>query len=546
MKVRSGASVAGDSATSAVWTLASRVTGFARVLLIGAVLGPSYFGNLFQLGNQLPWLAFDLAIGALLGSLLVPALVRHVSKGDAAAVERIANGFLGLVVTAFAGIVIVVMAASGLIAEGFALPITDAQVHSDFVAAAVPLLLLTAPQLVGYGIAITGQAVQQAMGHYRLPAAASIVENVVVCATLAVFAVVFGFGVELADVTTLHILMLGGGSSLGVVLHAGLQLWGVRSLGIKIRPTAGWRDPDVKSLLRQALPTSGTALLNGCRLITLLTISNTVPGGVVAFQLALNILNVPVALGAKPVVHALLPRLSRAYSSNDTAEFSERYLRGVGFAFLITAPAAAAVVSLGWLVSSGLAVGEMGTDNGRRLLAFGIAGVGGAILGDGLYHLSSAASYSRLDPFGPLQAQVLRFGGTVLGAASTLAWVDGSASILGLALSMSAADLLAAWYLHRRVSATLSTGDYNLSTSMARTLSCSMFGFGAAGIIGWWAVRGWSLSPIVSLAAVAGLGGAGLALYVGTRLKLDHELATLFSEVRNRNVTANETVKAAT
>ena len=56
-----------------------------RVVVVGAVLGPTFFGNSYQLTNVLPNLVFyGFLAGSLLSSLLVPALVRHIDAGDGA------------------------------------------------------------------------------------------------------------------------------------------------------------------------------------------------------------------------------------------------------------------------------------------------------------------------------------------------------------------------------------------------------------------------------------------------------------------------------
>lgn len=39
----------GHAQTVFVWAVASRLTGFLRVALIAAVLGPTFFGNLHQI-----------------------------------------------------------------------------------------------------------------------------------------------------------------------------------------------------------------------------------------------------------------------------------------------------------------------------------------------------------------------------------------------------------------------------------------------------------------------------------------------------------------
>lgn len=533
MQVRSGSSVVADSAASAGWTLVSRGSGFLRVILIGAVLGPSYFGNLFQLANQLPWIVLEVVIGALLGALLIPALTRHISKGDAAATERVAGGFVGVLLLGFSAMAVLVALAAKPIATVFALPIADPEIKQQFIAAAIPLLWLTAPQLVGYGIAITGQSVQQATGHFALPAAASIIENVVVVATVVVFQVVYGTGVALSGIHNGHLLLLGGGSTLGVALHASLQWWGVRRLGLRPGIRAGWRDPDVRAILKQAVPSSGTAVLNGVRFLVLLVAANTVAGGVVAFQLALNVLNLPVALGSKPVAYALLPRLSRFHQNNLIADFSDAYRRGVGLASLVSIPAAIAAVALGWFAAAGIAVGEMDTAHGRALLSYALVGVAGAVLGEGMQQLSTAASYARSDPKSPLLSLVIRLGVTAAGVAASLATLQGAQQVFGIAVSMSVGDLVAAAFLHRRVSIGLVAVSYQLRRSLNLTSIAAIATFGAAGVVVL-LIRsaGAASTPQATLGFTVTTVGLAMLAFIALRSRFDDELQLLLADLR--------------
>src|SRR5919204_2968542 len=91
------AAAARDSMTVAAWTIVSRVTGLIRFLVIGAVLGATFFGNTYQFTNSLPnLLYYGLLAGSLFSSLLVPALVRHIDAHDREAAGRIAGGFFGV------------------------------------------------------------------------------------------------------------------------------------------------------------------------------------------------------------------------------------------------------------------------------------------------------------------------------------------------------------------------------------------------------------------------------------------------------------------
>ncbi len=541
----SRSSLVGDSAASAAWTLVSRATGFGRVILIGAVLGPTYFGNLFQLANQLPWIVFELAVGSLLYALLVPALVSSVASGDRAETERIAGGFLGLVIAGFTALTVVVMAASVLIAELFALPVTDPAVRDDFVRAAIPLVVLTGPQLVGYGIAMTGQAVQQAMGRFALPAAAGIAENLIVIGGLAVFALQYGTGLALADVGTEHLILLGGSATLGVFVHAAVQLWGVRRLGVSLRPRAGWTDPDITAILKKAVPSSGTAVLNSIRLLLLLVAANVVPGGVVAFQLALNVLNLPVALGAKPVAYASLPRLSLAHQGKDRASFIGAYRQGVTLAAAILLPAGAAAIAFGWSAGRVLAIGQMATPEGQRMVGLCLIGIGGSVIGEGLFQVATSGAYAMDDPVGPFRALVIRLGLTVLGLGIGFQIFDGPILLLTFALSMSVADLVGAVVLNRRIGRLLQVAVSSLARLRVVTLSMLAV-FVPVGLViaavewsGYAPERVATTLGTTTIAASAALGLFGLLVW-----RFDEQIGLIVTEYRHGPAVAVPAVAA--
>src|SRR2546428_7636575 len=93
----SGVAAARDSTTVAAWTIVSRVTGLVKFAVIGAVLGPTFFGNTYQFTNSLPnLLYYGLLAGLLFSPLLVPALVRAIDAHDHQSSERGAGGVLGI------------------------------------------------------------------------------------------------------------------------------------------------------------------------------------------------------------------------------------------------------------------------------------------------------------------------------------------------------------------------------------------------------------------------------------------------------------------
>jgi peptidoglycan biosynthesis protein MviN/MurJ (putative lipid II flippase) len=101
--------LASDSRTAAIWTLVSRITGFGRVVSVAAVLGPTYFGNLFQTLNVLPNLVHDLLAGSLVTAMLVPPLSRCIEGKDLLGARRLATGFLGFVLLVFLAIIVSIL-----------------------------------------------------------------------------------------------------------------------------------------------------------------------------------------------------------------------------------------------------------------------------------------------------------------------------------------------------------------------------------------------------------------------------------------------------
>lgn len=524
-------SVAADSASGAVWTLASRVTGFVRVVLIGAVLGPSFVGNLFQLANQLPWLVFEITVGSLLGSLLVPALMQHVKAEakngatDLDALSRLAGAFASTVIAGFGVVTLAVMALSPLLARLFAVGVPS-ELRSELVADALPLVLLTAPQLIGYGLTVTAQSIQQAMGSFAFPAGAAMIENVAVVATLVVYGVVFETNTTVGAFDLDRILLLGIGSSLGVTAHVLVQWWGVRRLGLRIRLSAGWREPEVRDVLTRALAATASAALNGIRIFGILLLANSVAGGVVALQLGLNLIGVAVALGAKPVAYAMLPRLAVLFRSGDLAGYRTEYDRGVGLAGLMILPAAIGLGFLGWLIGPALALGAMNTADGRALLAVTVTAIAGAVAGEALHQLGVAGCYGRNDTRSPFVAFAWRLGLTV--AFVPLAWLtDGAARIAVIAVVMSVADIVSGVMLHRSAT-NQGVSSYSLARSLRSSAFAAVVGFGVAALLAF-AVAS-QLDAALVTAALA--GAVGVALTLLARHRFDSELLTLVAELR--------------
>lgn len=403
----SGSGTAKDTVTVGVWTALSRVTGVVRVVVIGAVLGPTFLGNTYQLTNSLPNLIYyGFLAGSLFVSLLVPALVQHIDQRRPQDTARVSGGFLGV---ALAGLLVLAPVAVVLLPELLRVTSLGGERLSgtDQVGVARLLVILTIPQVFLYAVVGSATAVMYAHRRFALAAAAPLVENAGIIAVLVLSGVLYGTGAELGAQPTGQILLLGLGSTGAVAAHAAVQWWGARRAGVPLIPRPGWRDPEVLATIRRAIRAVAQASLLAVQLLTLLLVSNRVAGGTVAIQMALNFYYLPIALAATPVALALLPRLSRLHLTRSD-EFAPTFLQGLGLALFLAVPAAVGYVALSGPVAATIAAGPMASESGRALIAGALAAIALGLVGETMFFVTTQACYTREDARTPLTSMAFQ------------------------------------------------------------------------------------------------------------------------------------------
>jgi putative peptidoglycan lipid II flippase len=477
------AQLARRSVRVATWTTVSRATGFARSVAVAAILGPTFLANIYQGTNVLPNLAYEFLTGSLLATLLVPTLVRHADLGDDESIERIAGGFLGVALTAFALVTVAVVLLGPAVLRVLSAGVENSDIAAAQARVGWPLLAMLMPQVLLYGLAGTAQAVMNAHGRFSLAAAAPALENVGIIVTLGATALFFRAGTVLARVETPQLLLLGIGTTCAVGFHAAAQWWGARRLGVRLIPRAGWNDPDVRKLLGRTIPSLGYAGFNALRILCILIVANRISGGIVAFQLALNFFYLPIALAANPVAVAILPQLSRIYHDGNNRIFREELTRAAGLIAFFAVPAAVSCIVLSGPLANAFAFGEMASATGVAMIAASIAALGVGIVGESGFLLCTSAAYARHDVRAPFMAMLIRTGVSVAGMLIVFLWTDGIVSLAGLGLAVSCGNLLGAWHLWTGLTSTLPTGRKRLTPSLIRATCASLLMVGPSYVI---------------------------------------------------------------
>jgi putative peptidoglycan lipid II flippase len=461
----------GDSLSVAIWTIVSRFTGVLRGIIVAAVLGATYFANTYQFTNSLPNLIFyGLLAGALFSSILVPALVPHVDSGDSKAAARTAGGLMGVAMLGMLAFVpLAVLGTPWLLRLGSVGASNAAAARGQAHIGAV-LILLFMPQVALYAIVGTAAAVMNAHRRFALAAAAPAIENLGTITVLGVVAALYVQDARQHQIPSSLVLLLGAGTTAAVLLHATTQWWGARRVGIVLVPRAGWRDPEVREVIRRARPAAVQAGLEALLLAALLLVADRVAGGVVAFQLATNFFFLPIALSASPVALSLMPRLSRMTRPDQARSFRDTYVQGLAFAAFLVVPAATAYAVLAGPLASAIGFGGFGAGGAEHLIAASLIGLAPGIIGQTLFLVTTYACYARGDTIYPLRGMVLQVAVCAC-AISASYWINGPGVLTVLGLGLSAGTITGSLYLFLHLRRGLPRGGESARRSVLCTLA---------------------------------------------------------------------------
>ncbi|MDX6309260.1 MAG: putative peptidoglycan lipid flippase [Nocardioidaceae bacterium] len=470
-----------DSLTIGKWTVVSRATGVVRVVMIGAILGPTLLGNSYQLTNSLPNLVYyGFLAGSLFSTVLVPAIVGHMDRGDRAATARVAGGFLGvaLVALTLAAPVAVVLLPQALRVVGVG---ANGASISAQVSLSRWLVLMVMPQVLGYAIIGTSAAAMNARRRFALAAAAPALENVAIIGVLLLVGLLFSSEDTRGAVPSGELILLGLGSTAAVGVHAALQWWGAHRCGVTLRPLAGWRDPEVLGVVRRALPSLAQSGLLALQVLTLLLVASRVPGGTVAMQIALNFYALPIALAATPVALSLLPRLSRLHYHRRDAEFCDTYVRGLGLVLFLTIPAVCGYLVLARPLAHVVAVGQMATPAAISMVAWTLTAIAVGAVGQSLFFVATQATYATGDTHTSLVAMIWQ-ALVCVGLCTLTLGLKGVAVLVVAASAYSVANLIGATILLIRLRRRLTDGNERLRHSLLRILIGSVVMIGPTAV----------------------------------------------------------------
>jgi putative peptidoglycan lipid II flippase len=339
-----GVSLLKSASTVSLLTLASRITGLVRDLLMASTFGVSAMTDAFWVAFRIPNMLRRMFAEGAFSQAFVPVLAgTKETQGDAATqllISAVATVLTcALLITCVLGVlgapVLVYLMAAGL------------QQNPAGFDAAVVMTRWMFPYIVCMSLVALGAGVLNTWKKFAIPAATPVLLNMAMIAAAWWGAPWFTrIGVE-------PIYAMAGGVMLGGVLQLSATLLALQHIGLTPRiglkvaaVLSAWAQPATKKIACLMLPALlGVSVAQISLLINMQIASHLATGSVSWLNSASLLMEFPTAMLGVALGVVLMPQLAAAKAASDADKFSRMIDWGLRLVVLLAVPAAVALMT---------------------------------------------------------------------------------------------------------------------------------------------------------------------------------------------------------
>ena len=492
-------------------TALSRVTGFLRIAAIAYALGLGGVASVYSYANETPNIVYELLLGGVLTATLVPVFVRLRDAKD----DESASAVWTVSLIALGAATLIAVLAAPWIVKLFTLRLdaADRAAQQDL---ATDLMRLFMPQIFFYGLVALATAMLNSRRRYAAAAFAPVLNNIIVISIFLALPRVVDGPITLDRVRhdTGLVVLLGLGTTAGIVAMALALLPALSRAGIRLRFRLDWRNPAVATILRLSGWTVGYVITNQIALWVVLVFANSTTGGPFAYLAAAAFFQLPHGLVTVSLMTTHTPELATAAGKGDIVGLRERFSLGLRLAALIVVPAAALYFALSRPIVVGLLERGAFTGGDSELVADTLLGFAVGLVPFSIYLFALRVYYALEDTRTPFFLNSFENAVNIGLAIPLFFWlgVPGLALAFGLAYATAAVATLAA--LRHRL------GRLD-GRELASTFSRLGVAAAAAGLAAWPVATliGWESTAEATVALITG-AAVGTAVYVGALVLL--------------------------
>lgn len=434
------------AAVATVGTALSRATGFLRLAAMAYALGitENRVADTYQLANSTPNIIFELVLGGILSSVILRVYVEVREKEGPDEGWRFIQRVTSLSTILLVGLSIVGFVLAPFIFRLYTIGAPGADSEAQRMVGTL-LLRLFIPQVIFYGFSQISDAVLKAHRRFGVSMFAPVLNNLVVTATFIVFASTVPKDLRtLALIPRSGVILLGLGTTLGVVALGLVPFFYMRRVGWKRQRGVGLRDPRMRRLAHLSAYMLAYVATNQAGLWIALVLANRVQGGVAGYQTAFVFFQLPHGLLAVSIATVIYTGLTERSVVGDQDGFALRLGQGLRGIVFVTLPAIAGYLAIApqivrLLIQHGLA-GSASTELISTVLRIWAPG----ILFFSIFYMLLRAFYALGDTRTPMLINLAAFAVNItVDIVAFFATADPILRIGGLALGHACSYLVA-------------------------------------------------------------------------------------------------------
>lgn len=504
-------------------TLASRIAGLVRELLVASMFGASATTDAFQVAFRIPNLLRRLFAEGAFSQAFVPILAESRTRQGDAATQLLVNA-VGTVLFW----VLMAVSVVGVVASPGLVWLMASGLHdSGGFDAAVVMTRIMFPYIFCMSLVALSAGILNTWGHFAVPAATPVILNMCIIGT----AVYLSPALQAHGIDPVYSLAVG--VMLGGVLQLGVQIPALMRKGVlphvAFTPAGfkrAWHHDGVHRILRLMAPALlGVSVAQISLLVNTQIASHLGAGAVSWLTYADRLMEFPTALLGVALGVVLLPQLSKAQASGDKAKFSGLLDWGLRLVVLLALPSAVALLVFAQPLVSVLYHYGRFTDHDAQQTVLALMGYGVGLLGLVSIKILAPGFYASQDIRTPVKIGIAVLVLTQIFNALLVPHLAQA----GLALSIGLASLVnASWLLIglRRTGRYQPLAGWGLF-ALRVVLACTVLGLGL-----WWAAHyfdwlGLRAQPWLRVGLMLGCLVGAAVLYFGTLMATGLKLRSL-------------------
>jgi putative peptidoglycan lipid II flippase len=330
VKVAKAAGIVGSA------TLASRIMGYVRDMVMSWAFGTSAAADAFYVAYRIPNLLRELLAEGSMSAAFIPVFTETLTKGSKDEARILANAVLARLL-----IILAVITALGILFAPHIVKVIawgwKYETYRDKFLLATTLTRMMFPYLLFIGLAALAMGMLNSLRAFLFPALSPVMLNV-----FTISGVVF-----VAPLMPDPVMGAAIGVVLGGLFQFLIQVPGLKREGMMLRPRIAPSHPGVRRIGLLALPIFVSSSVTQINIfVSTILASFLATGSITYLFYGMRFIHFPLGIFGIAVATAVLPTLSAQAARQEMDEFRETLSLGLRLVFFIMFPAMAGLITL--------------------------------------------------------------------------------------------------------------------------------------------------------------------------------------------------------